>query len=226
MLLVNVKRSYPDVAERITSAHVIHPEGDEPSLDLTDEDWQALKSIACGWWQYLSIRYLDAWASDYLAATANSLIVGIFRVDGYRHVDAHGEPVQGLPGRESRVLFDLSPAPEAAHLIGQAMPGGPWQRGEGRGTRGVATPADLLPKDAVTHQDVDVYLQRTAAVAVRFTEGTLSASQDEVIPAYTSLDTSYTEFTEIGEAQVRLYPDGTIGVTAPAGLRVVVSSTP
>ena len=50
-------------------------------------------------------------------------------------------------------------------------------------------------------------------------EGTLSAHHEqETVPAYTSLDTSYTEFTEIGGTQVRLYPDGVIGVTAPAGL--------
>ena len=206
MILVNVKNTYPDVAALIAD-HDDRP-GATPTLGVANI--AALIDITGSGWQQFSPGYLDDYG-DYVAATVGATIVGVFRVDSHKN-------------EAGRTRFGLTPAVEAAHLIGAPMPGGPWKRGEGRGTRGVTTPPGVLPLDEIQDADVRGYYGRTRAVAAAFVSGRIGQSGVDLTPTpYTADDTAFTDSATVGGALVRAYPDGVVAVDAPRGMRVVVS---
>lgn len=214
MILVNVKQTYPSVAAEIAD--------DEPTEGSTSPtvglaNMRDLIGITRGDWRHLSPGYLHEYG-DYVAATLSDVVVAVFRSEGYEYVEDDGV---------SRVRFSLSPAPEAAHMILGPMPGGPWKRGEGRGTRGVPTPGDLLPAADLGPQDSDVFYGRIRAAAKAFIDGRLDdlrPTGDEAPPSYSQSDHTWVRRVDIDGVEVRAYPDGVIHVVAPAGRRVVVES--
>lgn len=206
MILVNVKSTYPAVAAALAD-HDPRP-GTTPTLGIANIG--KLIDITRGDWQQLSAKYLNQYA-DYVAATTGSTIVGVFRVDG-------------VEDNSTKTRFLLSPAPETAHLLGAPMPGGAWKRGEGRGTRGVTTPRGLLPTEDLTSKDVDTYYGRLRSVAAAFVAGRMEQAGAGLSPTpYSAEDTSFDESATLGGAHIRAYPDGTVAVTAPRDVRVMVS---
>lgn len=205
MLLVNITHSYPvdQIAEANTEGMLL--------------PFASLVNASAGDWPHLSTQYLSDNA-DYIAATTSvGHIVGIFRVkDADWITDEQGT---------SKVRFMLEPAPEAAHHVGAPMPGGPWRRGEARGTRAVPTPTDFLPVSDLTTADSDIYYRRIYETAVAHSEGRLATSPAITGPrAYGHSDTSWIDRAVVGGADVRAYRDGVIHVFAPADTRVIVET--
>lgn len=214
MILVNVKQTYPAVAAEIAD---YDPRTDliRPTIGLSN--MKALMGITRGDWHRLSPGYLHEYG-DYIAATLSDTVVAVFRVDNHEYVEGDGA---------DRVRFAVSPAPEAAHLIGGPMPGGPWKRGEGRGTRGVPTPGDILPVTAVGPADDGAYYGRIHSVAQAFVDGRLddlAPAGGSTPPAYSEGDQTWVQQVDVAGVAVRAYSDGVIHVMAPAGRRVVVES--
>lgn len=211
MILVNINRTYPEAAEQIAAVN------EDASRDIATMKAvvQPLIDGSRRWWPMLTPRYLEE-HGDYLAAIADHRIVGVFRVTG--------TSIE-MVGDVRKVVFDVEIAPEAAHHIGAPTPGGPWRKGESRGTRSVVTPGDFLPVSQMTEHDVEVYYSRLHTMAVAYTEGRTWEVKPEQGPTpYSSGDTSYRHAGTVGDVEVRVYPDGVVGVRVPQGHRVMVET--
>lgn len=134
MIVVNTGRSYPSIARRLLDAAT----REDALAELTKE--------TSGRWPMISAENLARFA-DYVLGTCDGIVTVIYAVDGW-------ETVTGSDGKTPKIQFDLvSPSmpvsprwPRAdtiTSLIGTPQPGGPWKRGEARGTRMMTTPAEL-----------------------------------------------------------------------------------
>ena len=161
-VIVNTKKTYLNASRAL--AHL--------PKDATDhEREQALLDLATsveGEWSPLNAVH-DPEIGDIVIGTYDGLATCVFTI---------AEITQTRPGDTTSPLrFTVTPAPHWAHLIGLPQPGGPWQRGEARGTRIV--PTHTLPTSPdgsdPTRATREVWHATTLNVAHAFHSGTSAA---------------------------------------------------
>lgn len=212
MLLVNLSRAYPAIAQ--AALDTPDPRDADPANNAEVASWlNSLITDTSGPWPALTPGYIDRHA-DYVAGVHNGVIVSVYK--------AARRPVSP----DGRVTFMLAPAPEAAHLLGSPMPGGPWKQGEGRGTRAVPTPPEVIrlhEEGRMTYQDTLTGYSRAHAVARAVATGD-PVTPGETPTPYAPDDTTWVEHATLADGtSIRRYPDGTIAVTLAQGARVVVT---
>lgn len=192
MLLVNTARSYPRVALSITTAHNV--------ADLLGE----LADVTRQSWPDLSDEYL-ATNADYIAGTAAGLITVIYKVVD---VDRTRGGRDGQNEGPVKLVFSVRPAPELGYLIGKPQPGGPWRRGEARGTRAVLTPNADEPG-----ADDDPTWDKRWIGPVLETARVVTRDVARIAPVDEHVSTS-------------ISADGTVVVRVPMGTKVLIEQVP
>ncbi len=133
MILVNTKRTYPAAAAALLR-------DDDAAALLRDTTRQA--------WPNMADARLDEYG-DFLMGTCDGIITCVYKVNHWTRTTHDGV---------DKLVFTVTPALDLTDLIGRPQPGGPWRRGEARGTRCVATQhylAELRPQlgDGLTGDD-------------------------------------------------------------------------
>jgi hypothetical protein len=179
MILVNTKLKYPAAARAL----------------LEQDDAVALGDITRQTWPDMTDARLTQYA-DYLMGTCGGIVTCIYEVKRWSRTTIDDV---------IKLVFTVAPALDLADLIGRPQPGGPWRRGEARGTRCITTQDyldELLPETGPSLDRNDTWRGAVARVA------------------RTILDVPGTQHTP----NLTVQPDGTVVVTVTAGTPVLVRS--
>lgn len=183
MLLVNTVHSYPAVANALTAA-TTHA---ERHMAL-----HQLEEITRGDWPDLSDKTL-AKSADAILGSSDGLITVAYEVRSWKR----SKNAAGV----TKLIFEVASDPKLAWLIGLPQPGGPWRRGEARGTRQVQVDPAWAVDRAASGPTWDDQVMKTAR----------HLSPRDAPPEL---------------AQVHQRPDGTWVVTVPAGDPVLIRPRP
>lgn len=211
MIVVNLARSYQQLVE----------------LETVGVE-QDLLSITQGEWPPLSESSLEGYA-DLLVGVFQDVIVTAYRiarvqvllVDGVKKMVFQVEPPVDRDLNPVSLDSDAAREP-AAWLIGCPIPGGPWKRGEARGTR-----RWLLEDYLDDHPDLAARQSRRhspqrAVQLLRYFQGKDVPDAQELFPA---LRPGTMAAPEPGVTVVR-EPGGTVVITIPTGTRAQVNIEP
>lgn len=213
MIVVSLKRSYPNLVDDVR-------QGTEPAATYR------LEGITRGDWLKISPDLLDGYL-DYVVGTYDDMIVsaypiervearsgGLIRFLGEEEVVGYTEMVDALwsSGRSS--------AP-GEWLIGCPMPGGPWKRGEGRGTRRYQLKTYLEDNPQLTDRRHEDFGGRMQDKLLRY----YALGEPLDMQDYPSLHDAGPVSSETGVTVVR-QPGGTVVVTIPTGTRAQVIIDP
>lgn len=186
MLIVNTQLSYPDIGAEL---------GLDDSAALVE-----LAEITRKTWPPLTDAYLKR-SADFLAGTAYGKVTVTYRITGWARTSG------------DKIEFQVVPAPELTKLIGIIQPGGPWVRGEARGTRQVSTPRLQQISEADRQRAIDdEWTPAVIDAARRILGDALVATTDQPDAAIR---------TEV-YPQVKVTASGRVIVTVSAGQEVLV----
>lgn len=216
MIVVSLKRSYPNLLNDVRSQ--------SPMANF------ALEGITRGNWPKMKEETLDGYL-DYVVGTFNGMIVSAYPID--RIETGPNDTIQ-FEGSEETSGFDAlwrsthrsnaSNVP-GEWLIGCPVPGGPWRRGESRGTRRY-----LLEDYVGDHPELgdrigEDFGGRMADNLVNyFATGGPIATED--YPQLSSLDAFQPAATPGTGVTVVRQPGGTVVITIPTGTRAQVLIDP
>lgn len=214
MIVVNVSQSYAALLRR----------------ERPQTPWE-FHNITVGDWPPMSEDTLEEYR-DYLVGTYNDMIVTAFKIISVNRIEKDGKAklefvVDGLfnPGRPADPFNLRNPEDEAAWLIGCPIPGGPWKRGEARGTRRYSLDAYL--KD---HPEFSV--RRDAGLP-----GSMASNLFELLrgdhripsvdfPALEAASAASSSVPPAGGVTISRRPDGTVVVVIPTGTRAQITVDP
>lgn len=186
MIVVNTGKTYPPIAYNLLTS------------SNHQRELAMLADVTRGDWPNLSDEHLDTFG-DYLVGTCDGKVTAVYKITGFdrRHLASRDG------GDRTKVRFTVTPAFDFAWLIGRDQPGGPWKRGEARGTRRIALGRHEIEEGRLDHH-------RTWTAAVLQTARDVAANHfDDVAPPRDPF-----------EAHIR--PDGVVVVEVPAGTPVLI----
>lgn len=228
MIVVGLHRTYPVVIDDVKNGQL-------------NNAWTiaaALSETTLGNWPKLSVSSLQGYL-DYIVGTSKDMIVTAYKTSGFELVELDGvekirfvaESIYTRLEDDKDELFgagtfgSLRTRDTAAWLIGCPIPGGPWKRGESRGTRRYLLSDYLQDHPEMEERQKDEFSERNAELLCKFFAG--SASIDEMDFPQLNPDSEKTgrTATEDGVTVVR-HPGGTVVVTIPTGVRAQINIEP
>lgn len=210
MIVVSLKRSYPNLIDDVRA-------GSE-----TIVSWR-LEGITRGDWPKISDALLDGYL-DFVVGTYDGMIVTAFPIDkvstGPNETIQFAGPDAG-PGFEATMREKWSSNASLAAgewLVGCPIPGGPWKRGEGRGTRRY-----LLDDYLVDHPELAPRMDEDMGgrMAVNLLEHFATGKHVDLAD-YPQLAPAGTAAVPVGPdtgVTVVRQPGGTVVITIPTGVR-------
>lgn len=217
MIVVSLKRSYPELIRN-------------PSSSMPDT--YMIQSITTGDWPKLSAESLEGF-NDILVGTYDNMIVTAYRITGVKAVDYEGvektrfevaDAVAADGDQFSGLLYGTRTEP-VAWLIGCPIPGGPWKRGESRGTRRYSLDEYRADHPDLAQREEEDFGADMSEALLRHFRG----DSDVLTSDYPQLASFSGMAAPAGPATgvtIVRQPGGTVVITIPTGTRAQVNIEP
>jgi hypothetical protein len=217
MIVASLKRSYPELIRN-------------PSNTLPDT--YKLQGITTGDWPKLTVESLAGF-DDVLVGTYDNMIVTAYRITGTSLVDYDGvektrfevaEPIAGNGDKFNGLLYGNLSEP-SSWLIGCPIPGGPWKRGESRGTRRYSFDEYREDHPELAQREEEDFGANMAETLLRHFRGDPHIAIEDypqlaTVPGATATDGPGTGVTIVRQ------PGGTVVITIPTGTRAQINVEP
>lgn len=200
MIVVNTAQTFPAIAHRALTP----PPGSANPATVEAKVLDELADATRGDWPNFSDKTLGIYA-DYLMGTCGGVVTTAYRITGQERLAT------------GKIRFEVEPAVELTPLIGMPQPGGPWKRGEARGTRALETPA-YPPTVPAEFWDLGTW---TRAV---LTAASVALGGDPHLPGdlTAQFNERWNAALNLNDVEVTVRQDGTIVIEVPSGRDVLV----
>lgn len=219
MIVVNLKRSYPELIQREQRGVL--------------SDGLNLQGITTGDWPKLSEESLEGF-DDFLVGTYDNMIVTAYRLIGAETIDYDGvektrfkvaEPIAGNGDQFGSLLGNTASSEPAAWLIGCPIPGGPWKRGESRGTRRYSLDEFRADHPELAQRSEEDFGATMSGALLRQFRGDPHVAIEDYPQLVAASGTTAPVGPETGVTVVR-QPGGTVVITIPTGTRAQLHIEP
>lgn len=226
MIVVALNKSYPVVVDDVKNG--LHKSHLSMGLEL--------REITLGDWPKLSESSLEGY-TDYVVGVYDDAIVTAYKISGHEIVEYNGvdkirfsaESIYVRPETDTNSLFDTSTfktriEDKAAWLIGCPIPGGPWRKGESRGTRRYRLKDYLNDYPQLVERQTEEYSHRRAEFLCKFYAG-IAEIEGMDFPQFELSSNAPKTGSDEGITVVR-QPGGTVVITVPTGVKAQINIDP